>query len=183
MLFTDPRKPRRQVAVAYPLAVPHMTFFVRGMMDYASKHGGWSLTTSPPSLIGAGEKPLTLANLQGWPGHGVFAALLNKADIRAAKRLGIPVLNGASTMEETYGIPRVRTDHYAMGRMAAEHLLDRGLQRLAYYGLKGFWFLKECCRGFAECAKEAGATCDVLEEPQNLGPGANWQDRTRLLVG
>ena len=167
---------------AYPLAVPHMTLFVRGMMEYAEQHGGWSLTTSPPSLIGAGEKPLTLDNLQGWPGHGVFAAILNQADIQAAKRLGIPVLNGASTMEETGGIPRVRPDHYAMGRMAAEHLLERGLQRLAYYGLKGFWFSKERCRGFAECAEEAGATCDVFEEPQDLGPGANWQKRTGLLV-
>jgi LacI family transcriptional regulator len=175
-------KARRQVAVAYPLAVPHMTTFVRGLMDYAGRHGGWSLTTSPPSLIGAGEEPLTLENLRGWPGDGVFAVILNQSDIHAAHRLRIPVLNGASTMRDTAGIPRVRPDHYAMGRLAAEHLLERGLTRLAYYGLDGFWFSELRCRGFVERAEQAGATCDVLEVPRRSGLWANWQKRTGLLV-
>jgi len=170
------------VAVAYPLAVPHMTTFVRGLMDYAERHGGWSLTTSPPSLIGAGEEPLTLENLRGWPGDGVFAVILNQADIRAARRLRIPVLNGASTLRDTSGIPRVRPDHYAMGRLAAEHLLERGLRRLAYYGLDGFWFSELRCQGFVERAEQAGATCDVLQVPRRSGLWANWQKRTGLLV-
>lgn len=174
-------KVRRQVAIAYPLAVPHMTIFLRGVMDYAQEHGGWSLTTSPPSLMGAGEKALTLDDLRGWPGDGVFAAILNEADIRMARRLRIPVLNGASTLRET-GIPRVRPDHYAMGRLAAEHLLEHGFQRLAYYGLQGFWFSEERCRGFAERAQQAGATCEVLQVPQDCGQWASWQKRTKLLV-
>ncbi|MDZ7618202.1 MAG: DNA-binding transcriptional regulator [Patescibacteria group bacterium] len=177
----DATKVRRKVAIAYPLAVPHMTIFLRGVMDYAQEHGGWSLTTSPPSLIGAGEKALTLADLRGWPGDGVFAAVLNQTDIRMARRLRIPVLNGASTLRDT-GIPRVRPDHYAMGRLAAEHLLGRGFQRLAYYGLQGFWFSEERCRGFAERAQQAGATCDVLQVPQDRGQWASWQKRTELLV-
>lgn len=168
---------RRHVAVAYPLAVPHMTTFVRGVMDYAERHGGWSLTTSPPSLIGAGEELLTLENLRHWPGDGVFAVLLNASDIRAARRLRIPVVNGASTLRDT-GFPRVRPDHYAMGRMAAEHLLDRGLRRLAYYGLGGFWFSELRCQGFVDRAEQAGATCDVLQMPRR----ASWQKRTGLLV-
>ena len=137
MAFSDSKKTKRQVALLYPLAIPHMTMFVRGVMDYAEEHGGWSLTTSPPALIGAGEQALRLDELHGWPGDGVLAAILNRKEIRSAQRLGIPVLNMASTLRET-GIPRVRPDHYAMGRMAAEHLLQRGLTRLAYYGLAGF---------------------------------------------
>ena len=173
---------RRRVAIAYPLAVPHMTHLVRGMLAYADQHGGWSLTTSPPALIGAGEAAITLEGLRGWSGDGAFTAILNEADIRAAKRLRIPVVNGASTIADTAGIPRVRPDHHAMGRLAAEHLLQRGLRRLAYYGLQGFWFSELRCRGFVEAAERAGATCDVLEEPRNLGPGANWERRLRLLA-
>ncbi len=181
MSSPDSPKARRYVALAYPLAVPHMTIFVRGVMDYAEQHGGWSLTTSPPALIGAGEGPLTVDKLRGWPGHGVFCVILNQNDIRAVRRLGIPAVNNASTLCELGGIPRVRPDHYAMGRLAAEHLLERGLRRLAYYGLQGFWFSELRRRGFTDRAEQAGATCDVLEEPSELGPGANWEKRTRLL--
>jgi len=107
--------------------------------------------------------------------------ILNQDDIRAVRRLGIPAVNNASTLCDMAGIPRVRPDHYAMGRLAAEHLLERGLRRLAYYGLQGFWFSDLRRQGFVDRAEQAGATCDVLEEPQELGPGANWEKRTRLL--
>lgn len=177
----DTIRARRHVALVYPLAVPWMTTFVRGVMDYAQRHGGWSLTTSPPSLIGAGEETLTLDSLRGWPGHGAMVAILNEADIRSARRLGIPVLNTASTLRDT-GIPRVRPDHYAMGRLAAEHLLERGLRRLAYYGVQGFWFSELRRQGVVDRAEQAGATCDVLEVPRHSGPWANWQKRTGLLV-
>ncbi len=173
---------RRRVALLYPLAVPWMTMYVRGITDYAQQHGGWSLTTSPPSLIGAGEVPLTLDELRGWPGHGVITAVLNKKEVRAAHRLCIPVVNLAATLRDPEGIHRVMPDHYAMGRLAAEHLLERGLRRLAYYGIEGFWFSKERGRGFIECAKHAGVACDVLELPRKEGAWANLHKRTTLLV-
>ena len=171
-------KPRRRVAICYPLALPWMTTYVRAIMDYANRHGGWSLTTSPPSLIGAGEKALTLASLRGWKGDGAIAAILNTADIEAAGRLDFPVLNTASTLCET-GFPRVRPDHYAMGRLAAEHLLERGMPRLAYYGLEGFWFSELRYRGFADRAAEANVTCCALEVPRAC---QHLQKRTELLI-
>ena len=155
--------------------------FVRGIMEYGKQHGDWSLTTSPPSLIGAGEETLTLDGLRGWPGHGAIAAILNKADIRSAHRLGIPVVNLAATLRAT-GIPSVLPDHYYMGRLAAEHLLERGLRRLAYFGLQGFWFSQERCRGFVECAQEAGVSCDILEMPQGISPSSNWKKHSDILA-
>jgi LacI family transcriptional regulator len=181
MTSHDAPKARRHVALVYPLAVPWMTMFVRGVMDYAERHGGWTLTTSPPSLIGAGEETLTLDCLRGWPGHGAIVAVLNQADIRSVHRLRIPVVNLAATLRES-GVPSVLPDHYGMGRLAAEHLLERGLRRLAYYGVEGFWFSELRGRGFIERAEQAGATCDVLEVPRDSGP-SNWQKRTRLLAG
>ena len=50
-----PKPPRRHVALVYPLILPWITSFVRGVMDYADEHGGWSVTTSPPPLANAGE--------------------------------------------------------------------------------------------------------------------------------
>ena len=189
MTARTPAKPRRKVAICYPLPVPWMTTFVRGIMDYANRHGGWALTTSPPSLIGAGEKALTLEALRGWNGDGAIAAILNERDIEAARRLHFPVLNNASTFRET-GFPRVRPDHYLMGRLAAEHLLERGLRRLAYYGMDGYWFNDLRFAGFADCAKQANVPCMALNVPQSckylqqrIDMLARWLKRLRPPVG
>ena len=37
----------RQVALAFPLAVPHLALFMRGVTDYAREHGDWTFIASP----------------------------------------------------------------------------------------------------------------------------------------
>jgi len=68
-------------------------------------------------------------------------------------------------------LPRVMVDQYAIGRLAAEHLLDRGLRRLAFCGASGAWYSRQRGQGFADRAKAAGVPCAILEI---LGP-ANIQ--------
>jgi len=171
----------RHVALAYPVSVPWMALFVRGVTDYGQQHGGWSLTASPPALSWAGEQMLTLDSLRGWPGDGVIAALACPDEILAAKRLGKPLVNMSATLNET-GFPRVMPDHAGMGRLAAEHLLDRGLRRLAYYGVEGLWFSQQRGGGFVERARQAGVSCDVLEAPRNPDAQQTWQQRLAPLT-
>ena len=169
-------KRRWRVALAYPVAVPWMALFVRGVLDYAARHGVWSLTTSPPTLTGADEYELDIFSLAGWPGDGVIAAIGSPAEALAARRLGIPVVNLAGAQEDA-GLPRVMVDHYAIGRLAAEHLLERGLRRLAYCGFAELWYSRQRCQGFVDRAHRAGVACDVFDSPHVARPHANWQQR------
>jgi len=171
----------RQVALAYPMAVPWMAMFVRGLNDYAERQGGWSLTTSPPSLSWAGERALTLDNLRGWTGDGVIAAIATREEARAAKRLGLPLVNMAASQRDS-GFPRVMPDHQQMGRLAADHLLERGLRRLAFYGIEGLWFSQQRREGFVRRAQQAGVPCEVLEEPMSTDPRESWTQRTGRLT-
>jgi LacI family transcriptional regulator len=136
----------RDVALAYPAAVPWMALFVRGVVDYADRHGGWNLTTSPPDLPISEERAQTVADFRGWPGDGIITAIGSPAEARIARRLGIPVVNLSGAVRKI-DLPRVMVDHYSIGRMAAEHLLERGHRRLAYCGLKGLWFSELRCLG------------------------------------
>lgn len=175
------RAARRQIALVYPVAVPWAALFVRGVMDYAGQHGGWSLTVSPPALRWAGEQSLTLESLRRWPGHGIIAAIANPADARVARRLGKPVVNmSASTAQSAF--PRVMPDHYGMGRLAAEHLLERGLRRLAYCGFAGLWFSELRRQGFVDRAAKAGVPCQVLELPVSRDDTQDWQRRIAPLT-
>lgn len=171
----------RHVALAYPIAVPWMALFVRGVTDYAERHGGWSFTASPPSLSSAAEEALSLRSLKGWPGDGVIAAVITATDARFARRLGIPVVNMAATLETT-GLPRVMPDHYRMGWLAADHLLERGLRRLAFFGIEGIWFSQQRLLGFTNRAKKSGVACDVLELPRGDDARGTWQQRLAPLT-
>jgi len=75
------------------------------------------------------------------------------------------------------GLPRVMVDQHAVGRLAAEHLLNLGLRRLAFYGLHGPWYSRERYGGFLERSREAGVPCEVLETPPNLSHRATLQQR------
>ena len=175
------KPPVRHVALAYPVAVPWMAMFVRGVNDYAERQGGWSLVTSPPSLSWAGEQALTLENLRGWTGDGVIAAIASREEARAAKRLGKPLVNMAASQRES-GFPRVMPDHQRMGRLAAEHLLERGLRRLAFYGIEGLGFSQQRCEGFRRRAQQADVPCAALEVPMSANPHETWPQRTGRLT-
>jgi hypothetical protein len=92
------KRAMRNVAVAYPAAVPWVALFIRGIADYAERVGGWSLTTSPPVVPGADEVTPTVYNLRGWTGDGVIAAINNPDEARAARRLNIPLVNIAGAI-------------------------------------------------------------------------------------
>lgn len=170
----------RHVAIAYPVAVPWMALFVHGVAAYADRHGGWALTTSPPTIAGSDEYALSIESLRGWPGDGAIAAIGSRAEARIAKSLGFPVVNLAATVEHV-GLPRVMVDHYTMGRMAAEHLLDRGLRRLAFCGSAGRWYSQLRCRGFAQRAEQAGVPCEVFQAPPRPRRRVTWQQQAAPL--
>lgn len=177
----SPNRAARHVALAYPVAVPWMAMFLRGVTDYAQRHGGWTFTASPPSLTWAAEDVITLESLRGWPGDGVIAAVASAADVRAAKRLAKPVVNIGGALPDP-GLPSVMPDHWAMGRIAAEHLLDRGLRRLAYFGVEDLWYSRQRCLGFTAQAAKAGVACDVLELPRYESTRRTWQERIAPLT-
>lgn len=134
----------RRVAIIYPASVPWFASCVDGIRRYASEHGGWSLFLSPPTLRGAEESEFTLHTMRDWKGDAIIAASNDKAELAAARKWGIPIVNLAAGLSKFPGIPRVMVDHFQAGGLAAEHLLKRGLRHLAYFGWKDVWGQSGC---------------------------------------
>ena len=72
-----------------------------------------------------------------------------------AGRQPFPVVNHSALLESS-PVPRVCVDDAAAGRMAAEHLLDRGHRHLMYVGYRDPWFSRQRWAGFSARADEAG---------------------------
>jgi LacI family transcriptional regulator len=166
----------KQVALAFPVGVPWLALCMRGIAEFAQKRGGWNFLTSLTTLIGAKEFSITVSGLKGWPGDGVIAFINDRLEARDAQQLGIPVVS-LSGMLHDVGLPRVMVDHYAIGRLAAEHLLQCGFRRLGYYGIRGPWYSQQREKGFCDQALKAGVPCSVLEQSPATNSRMSWQKR------
>lgn len=95
----------RRVAIIYPASVPWFASCVDGIRRYARDHGGWSLFLSPPTLRGAEESELTLRTMRDWKGDAIIAASNDRAELAAASKWGIPIVNLAAGIPKFRGIP------------------------------------------------------------------------------
>jgi LacI family transcriptional regulator len=58
------------------------------------------------------------------------------------------------------GLPLIFNDHLAIGRMAAEHLLQRGFTQFAFIGHPGIYWSENRLKGFRETVEAAGWRCE-----------------------
>lgn len=158
----------KEIALAVPLAVPHVERIVQGITEYARQHAvNWTFAVDPELAS------LSVTTVAGWPGDGIFAYINSRRELRIARKLAMPVVNLSGAIHDT-GLPRVIVDHAQAGRMAAEHLLGRGFRRFAYYGLQRVWYSQERGRGFIERIRQAGAQCAVFEDTSSINARRAW---------
>jgi LacI family transcriptional regulator len=132
--------------------------------------GRWSLFLSPPTLRGAEESEFTLRTMRDWKGDAIIAASNDRAELAAARKWGIPIVNLAAGLSKFPGIPRVMVDHFQAGGLAAEHLLKRGLRHLAYFGWKDVWYSDQRRLGFMERAPGLASPARFSSAPPRMRP-------------
>ncbi|WP_406693365.1 XylR family transcriptional regulator [Singulisphaera sp. Ch08] len=77
------------------------------------------------------------------------------------------------------GRPSIESDHQAIGRCAAEHLLERGFTRFGFLGYPDFAWSIHCYEGFARAVTEAGHGCVEYRHAQPVSWGhqqLSWED-------
>jgi LacI family transcriptional regulator len=157
----------KRVALMFPIARAIEGEWLHGATAYASQCGNWAFDRNPESFA------VSLNALAGWSGDGVLVPLRTKAQLRIAQSLSVPVVNLAGALPPCEA-PRVMVDQEAIGQLAAEHFLERGFRRAAYFGQQGTWYSQQRQRGFVECVRKAGGECSVLEAPRSFDAGHPW---------
>ncbi|NLE36601.1 MAG: substrate-binding domain-containing protein [Pirellulaceae bacterium] len=150
-------KNHQAIAFVGPLSIPHRERMFRGIVDFAQSHGNWRFLFDPEL------QSISLASLEHCRVDGAFIFWSTPKDTEVARRIRIPVVNLSSEVEQT-GLPTVLVDSRMMGRLAAEHLLDRGFKHLAYFGRRGAWYSKLRAEGFQEAVTAAGLACKLFED-------------------
>ena len=123
---------------------------LRGIARYNRLHGPWTFYVEPGTIA------RRIPNLKKWGCEGIVARIPSRrmaADV-AALKLPAVVLG----YEVAAGQVRLGTRSETEGRMAAQHLLDRGLRQFAFCGFAEQVY-SERLAGFTARLAEAG--CEV----------------------
>lgn len=139
----------------------------RGVARYA-REAGWILDAS---MAHYGVIP------DHWQGDGILTLLLpHRQDIvRYLKRQAVPVVSLTADLEHL-PIPRVHLDNIRIGQLGAEHLLDRGFEKLAFYKCSHIRDVQGREEGFRTAVQAAGRDYLLLDwhAAARRQPRRNW---------
>lgn len=160
---------------------------LRGIASYIQHHGPWVSflagdqrgLPAPPmesvthqsaaggSMSGSRRTASSL-NLRALGATGVIGRLYPPNVAEAVVASGLPVVAMDLTDEQLSErsplrlISEIRPDAHKAGRMAAEHLLDRGFRRFGFCGYPNENWSRWREEGFRQRLKEAGYECEVF---------------------
>lgn len=127
---------RRSVLPHVALIVETSTAYGRailgGISQYVREHGPWTVYIEQRSLQDSAPPWL-----ERWAGDGIIARASTPRSARKLLKSGVPTVD-LNDQVRGLGLPQIHSDHAAIARLAAEHLMDRGFRDFAYFGFPVF---------------------------------------------
>jgi LacI family transcriptional regulator len=149
-----PRKRRSKgiphVALIIETSTAYGRAIIRGATKYIREAGPWTIYIEQRSLQDSAPPWL-----EGWDGDGIISRASTPRSARAVLQTGIPTVD-LNDQVRGLGLPQIHSDHEAIARLAAEHLLDRGFHHFAYFGFPVFEWSVRRHDAFAACIRAAG---------------------------
>jgi LacI family transcriptional regulator len=171
--------PPRHVALIVDAARPYDRKIISGIAQYVKEHGDWSLYVE--------EDPLQkLPDLRSWRGHGIIANFDDRKVATAVRGLKVPVVGvggGSGWYDPATRIPYFASGDPSIARLAAEHLIERGFRRLAFYGYPPTRIIRwseQRGKAFQQAAHAAGIPCSVYTGRH--GTARRWTELQRGLI-
>lgn len=130
-----------------------------GIAQYVRVHGPWSIEFEegdPSEMI-----PDWFAR---WNGDGVIARVKTPEIARAIARkkvVAVDLYGGLPDLK----MPSIRSDELAVGRLAAEHLVERGFRQFAFCGYNGTGWSDRRRIGFEQTIAKNNFPCQVFQNP------------------
>lgn len=122
----------------------------------AEQGGDWRFVLSPEASVDAFRFLRTLDC------DGAIVRIMNTAMLREAKKVEFPLVNVSSWLDKP-GVPTVRHDYDAVGRLAAEHLLGKGFRRFGCVVVPGGWFIEQRHNALVRTIQNHGGSLTTFE--------------------
>jgi LacI family transcriptional regulator len=160
---------RPHVALLIETSLASGRDILSGIVRYVREHRPWSLYHQPHSLEDAAPRWL-----RRWRGDGIIARIQTPRMAQIIAASGIPAVDVLGVVPHL-PFPLVHVDNPAIARMAAEHLLERGLRQFGYFGIERENWSEQRFAGL--CAAVAGLQGQVslYELPRDASGVHSWE--------
>jgi len=170
--------PLKKVALIVESAIAPRRTMLTGVARYIQEHEPWAIYLKPVGV----EKSLPRW-IEDWKGDGIIAAVKDPAS-DVITQANIPIVDVVGVLRHEH-VPLVHTNDRSVGRLGAEHLLERGFRNFGFCEYKGEFWSEERREGFAATLKQHGLSSAVYTMPVP-GPGAggpeSWEGQQHRLA-
>lgn len=169
-------QPTKNVALLIETSRTYGRDLLDGVRRYMDRHARWSVYAELRSLDS--PAPPWLAD---WKGDGILARSSSQEMLDTIRDLNVPSVElRATRLKHTF--PFVGVDNTALGQLAAEHLLDKGLRHFGVYALTTESFFEERRDSFVAAIDARGFSCaHITQEPGREQP-SEWSRQQAALV-
>lgn len=154
---------------------------LRGVARYASLHGPWEFFLTPADFV------QELPDMKAWGGTGIIARIETAQLARRILDSGLPVIGLdipkalADSLESFAQLHEIASDSEEAGRLAADHLLSRGVLRFAFVGDADRRWSQHRQESFQARLAEANREVSVYPVPKRKKDAA-WSKELPLMV-
>ncbi len=167
---------KRRVALIIETSSIYGRELLSGIVRFMRMHDDWSVFLEQRDL--SKKPPAWIAN---WNGDGIISRATTPQLLTAVAATGVPLVE-LTDRQDGSTLPRVRSNDAAIGRMAAEHLFERGFQRFGYCGFQDEAWSKRREEAFVDAVQSAGWSCDVYNSAWYGKAARTWEAEQIRLV-
>ena len=168
---------KRHVALIIETSSNYGRDLLAGIVRYMRMHDRWSVFLEQRDLF---KQPPRWLNK--WQGDGIISRATTPRLLDAISDTGVPFVE-LTDRKGDVEFSQIRSDDAAIGKMGAEHLLERGFKRFGYCGYKGEAWSKRREESFVKTIDQRSSGSCSLYNSTWQGRGArNWEDEQRCII-
>ncbi|QDU51019.1 Xylose operon regulatory protein [Gimesia panareensis] len=157
------------VALLIETSRSHGRGLLNGIRQFIAENEEWSVFLMPRSLDS--QIPDWISR---WKGDGILSRTTSQEMADAITASGIPTVELRSTKLK-HSFPFLGIDNRAMGRMVAEHFLERGIRHFGVYEIGIEVYFEERRDNYIQTIEEAGFEVSVFSGAEDSEAPREWE--------
>lgn len=146
---------------------------LRGIAQYSRLHGPWTFYWEP------GGVDEVFARLKNLNADGIIMRDAYRLD--DVLQYGFPVIVVGHYLAKHPELVNITPDSMAIGKLAADHLLQCGFRHFGFCGFDDRPWSTERCKYFVQCIEEEGYSVQVYKQPY-VPRKVTWQKEQKIMV-